>query len=121
MTEYVTFSRETGFNIVEAVDEQTAEMKVGYDEGFVLDTVDEMPGVILAEIRRLLSADKPDLFGELRQLLLGRDLREHPHCPSYVQGEWGTTMLSSDDKMIILKVDEMPDEEVFEEFEEDKK
>jgi len=49
---YLTYSRNSGFNIVEAVDEQSAEGV--NDDVVVLDTLEEIDEVIVKRIKELL-------------------------------------------------------------------
>ncbi|MBD3248464.1 hypothetical protein GF336_00275 [Candidatus Woesearchaeota archaeon] len=50
---YVTYSRECGFNIVEAKDEQEAEM---LSDSICLNNINEFDEVILKRIKELLKA-----------------------------------------------------------------
>ena len=52
--EFVTYNRNSGFNIIECMDEQSAEMMTG-QESICLDSVDEFDDVILDRIRELLN------------------------------------------------------------------
>lgn len=50
--EWLTYNQECGFNIVEADDQQSAEM---LGDGLALDTIDEIDDVIVKRIRELLA------------------------------------------------------------------
>jgi len=52
--EFVTYSMESGFNIVDCEDEQSAEILTG-PESVCLDSVEEFDEVIVKRIRELLS------------------------------------------------------------------
>ena len=53
MPEFVTYSSESGFNIIECEDEQSAEMLSGQEQ-VMLDPVEEFDDIILNRIRELL-------------------------------------------------------------------
>ena len=59
--EFVTYSAESGFNIVDVDDEQSAEMMTG-PESVCLDPVDEFDDVIVRRIRELLVDEKPKMI-----------------------------------------------------------